>query len=160
VLLTRPPLRPTPKDRPPCDLHVLGTPPAFVLSQDQTRHPSIVSLFPSAHPRHFRMRRADRSSTLTCICVVCTTQSNDMMLRSHPEASARRTMTRATASRGNLDVLLLLTLQLSRFLIGNDSQPLLIRASPRLSRDTPLDYHRTHGAVKGIFARLPRSSCS
>ena len=32
VLLTRPPL--TPKG--PLDLHVLGTPPAFVLSQDQT----------------------------------------------------------------------------------------------------------------------------
>ena len=32
MLLTRPPL--TPKG--PLDLHVLGTPPAFVLSQDQT----------------------------------------------------------------------------------------------------------------------------
>ena len=36
VLLTRPPL-PTPKRR-TFDLHVLGTPPAFILSQDQTRH--------------------------------------------------------------------------------------------------------------------------
>jgi hypothetical protein len=27
--------------RTPCDLHVLGTPPAFVLSQDQTRHSKI-----------------------------------------------------------------------------------------------------------------------
>ena len=34
VLLTRPPLEP-PK-RFSLDLHVLGTPPAFVLSQDQT----------------------------------------------------------------------------------------------------------------------------
>ena len=34
VLLTRPPLA-TPKEY-PFDLHVLGTPPAFVLSQDQT----------------------------------------------------------------------------------------------------------------------------
>ena len=32
ALLTRPPL--TPKD--PFDLHVLGLPPAFILSQDQT----------------------------------------------------------------------------------------------------------------------------
>ena len=37
VLLTRPPL-PLVAER-ACDLHVLGTPPAFILSQDQTRHP-------------------------------------------------------------------------------------------------------------------------
>ena len=38
VLLTRPPLTRIA----PCafDLHVLGTPPAFILSQDQTRHSS------------------------------------------------------------------------------------------------------------------------
>ena len=39
MLLTRPPLGTVPKDHTPSDLHVLGTPPAFVLSQDQTRHP-------------------------------------------------------------------------------------------------------------------------
>ena len=36
VLLTRPPLRKQPKSFSPFDLHVLGVPPAFVLSQDQT----------------------------------------------------------------------------------------------------------------------------
>ena len=36
ALLTRSPLTSTPKDGRPFDLHVLGTPPAFVLSQDQT----------------------------------------------------------------------------------------------------------------------------
>ena len=36
VLLTRPPLTLDPKVRRPFDLHGLGTPPAFVLSQDQT----------------------------------------------------------------------------------------------------------------------------
>ena len=36
VLLTRPPLGLFPKKLPSLDLHVLGTPPAFVLSQDQT----------------------------------------------------------------------------------------------------------------------------
>ena len=51
ALLTRPPLRHpqiTPQ-MPPLDLHVLGTPPAFVLSQDQTLvfNPSD-SLFPSS----------------------------------------------------------------------------------------------------------------
>lgn len=36
VLLTRPPLIHFPKEVSSLDLHVLGTPPAFVLSQDQT----------------------------------------------------------------------------------------------------------------------------
>jgi hypothetical protein len=36
VLLTRSPLTTTPKSNGPFDLHVLSTPPAFVLSQDQT----------------------------------------------------------------------------------------------------------------------------
>jgi hypothetical protein len=40
VLLTRPPLPLAPKSERTFDLHVLGTPPAFILSQDQTRHPS------------------------------------------------------------------------------------------------------------------------
>jgi hypothetical protein len=39
VLLTRSPLDQVPKALIPFDLHVLGTPPAFVLSQDQTLHP-------------------------------------------------------------------------------------------------------------------------
>ena len=38
VLLTRSPLSPHPKTRLSFDLHVLGTPPAFILSQDQTLH--------------------------------------------------------------------------------------------------------------------------
>ena len=36
ALLTRPPLEHLPKHLSPLDLHVLSTPPAFVLSQDQT----------------------------------------------------------------------------------------------------------------------------
>ena len=36
ALLTRSPLSEKPKLFTPFDLHVLGTPPAFVLSQDQT----------------------------------------------------------------------------------------------------------------------------
>ena len=39
VLLTRPPLPPPLAKGRTFDLHVLGTPPAFILSQDQTRHP-------------------------------------------------------------------------------------------------------------------------
>src|SRR5260370_14495886 len=47
VLLTRPPLPLVPKNKRTFDLHVLGTPPAFILSQDQTRHP--LSMSPPAH---------------------------------------------------------------------------------------------------------------
>ena len=36
ALLTRPPLSFVPKYAAPFDLHVLSTPPAFILSQDQT----------------------------------------------------------------------------------------------------------------------------
>ena len=36
ALLTRSPLSSAPKDTFPFDLHVLGTPPTFILSQDQT----------------------------------------------------------------------------------------------------------------------------
>src|SRR5438067_2570174 len=38
VLLNRLPLKKQPKSLPPLDLHTLGTPLAFVLSQDQTLH--------------------------------------------------------------------------------------------------------------------------
>jgi hypothetical protein len=94
----------------------------------------------------------------TGICVVCTTQSNDMMLCLHLEAPLAQWLT--PPNQNNFIVLLLLTLQLSKCLANNDTQPLLISASPRLSRDTPLDYHRTHGTVKRVFARHPRSQCS
>src|SRR5205823_5725356 len=43
VLLTRPPLAPSLATESAFDLHVLGTPPAFILSQDQTRHPTVLS---------------------------------------------------------------------------------------------------------------------
>ena len=41
ALLTRPPLRTVPKGDSPFDLHVLSTPPAFILSQDQTLNKSL-----------------------------------------------------------------------------------------------------------------------
>src|SRR5690348_11171881 len=41
VLLTRPPLTSRASSLRPLDLHVLGTPPAFVLSQDQTLNKSL-----------------------------------------------------------------------------------------------------------------------
>ena len=44
ALRTRPPLSPLPKEGLPSDLHVLGLPLAFILSQDQTLRCNIVSL--------------------------------------------------------------------------------------------------------------------
>ena len=52
VLRTRPPLIPWPKPKDPSDLHVLRTPPAFVLSQDQTLQEN--SLAPSNAVSHER----------------------------------------------------------------------------------------------------------
>ena len=46
ALLTRSPLSDPPKKITPFDLHVLGTPPAFVLSQDQT----LKKLYPNGLP--------------------------------------------------------------------------------------------------------------
>ena len=43
VLLTRPPLVSLLKEIHSLDLHVLGTPPAFVLSQDQTLDYIVIS---------------------------------------------------------------------------------------------------------------------
>jgi hypothetical protein len=51
VLLTRSPLEYLPKEAFPLDLHVLGTPPAFVLSQDQTlREEALVAGSPGPKP--------------------------------------------------------------------------------------------------------------
>ena len=46
VLLTRPPLRISVNQYSPFDLHVLGVPPAFVLSQDQTLYDNCISYYP------------------------------------------------------------------------------------------------------------------
>jgi hypothetical protein len=62
VLLTRPPL-PALASR-TFDLHVLGTPPAFLLSQDQTRHSLL-----SGHPyerMHLHVERSQPNVALGC----------------------------------------------------------------------------------------------
>jgi hypothetical protein len=60
VLLTRPPL--TPKG--PLDLHVLGTPPAFVLSQDQTLNKCCGCSF------EHRLTCVTRLFLAWCVCLV------------------------------------------------------------------------------------------
>ena len=49
VLLTRPPLYYGPKPHSRCDLHVLGLPLTFALSQDQTLQLNLESLFTRFH---------------------------------------------------------------------------------------------------------------
>ena len=52
VLLTRSRLCPGPKPGSSLHLHVLSTPPAFVLSQDQTLREELLGASPRAHTRH------------------------------------------------------------------------------------------------------------
>ena len=67
VLLTRPPLTVAPKSYDPFDLHVLSTPPAFVLSQDQTLTKLLgLSLFGS-YFRTFARFSAVRFSKTECV---------------------------------------------------------------------------------------------
>ena len=92
VLLTRSPLEyPPPKWRAfPFDLHVLSTPPAFVLSQDQTLQPqhtqkrvlrkqkqnkivfqACISLTRATHPHHYQGRGVRHPhNTSVWVCVV------------------------------------------------------------------------------------------
>ena len=63
ALLTRAPLRRQPKSTSPFDLHVLGTPPAFVLSQDQTLE------LKSSHASAFRLPRAHFFSGLEFLLI-------------------------------------------------------------------------------------------
>jgi hypothetical protein len=62
VLLSRPPLHP----KVPFDLHVLGTPPAFILSQDQTLHRNCQEPFSLIRTNGFRrsLNRSSRSPPL------------------------------------------------------------------------------------------------
>src|SRR5216684_7705966 len=47
------------------DLHVLGTPPAFILSQDQTRHPSCLCTPASRQERHLHLSDPGQVMTLS-----------------------------------------------------------------------------------------------
>ena len=72
VLLTRSRLCPRPKPGSSLHLHVLSTPPAFVLSQDQTLHESLAWFqirtdrgIPRAGRLHCQIRKVVKSSMLT-----------------------------------------------------------------------------------------------
>ncbi len=117
MLRTRPPLGRIPlRACSPFDLHVLSTPPAFVLSQDQTRHTEHICLGPPGDLRRAVMSKA-------CSSVVessCTTQSApgfSLRLR-HPRPRGRDPSAKRLARFARIPVacaVLLLTLQLSTF---------------------------------------------
>jgi hypothetical protein len=62
VLLTRSPLGHLPEGRASLDLHVLSTPPAFVLSQDQTLHQCLLM---SARTRNIDLEHRDPTGWVT-----------------------------------------------------------------------------------------------
>jgi hypothetical protein len=123
VFLTRPPLPPLPKKERTFDLHVLGTPPAFILSQDQTRHPCFY--------RATCMRCAPQveSSFVRCVSrdpgqAVAVLDTLHLAVRRFALASPNRRIQASLFDRnccGRLRVspvaVLLSTLQLSRFMI-------------------------------------------
>jgi hypothetical protein len=108
--------RVAPERTPSSDLHVLRTPPAFVLSQDQTRHPSSLQ-----SDRHTLMRTERftfylRSQVLRLLFCVCSKVTTSAITKPHScrlaEALLRGPRTRVYAA------LLLLTLQLFRYALG------------------------------------------
>ncbi len=116
--VTHPSATPSGRSQRTFDLHVLGTPPAFILSQDQTRHPFVLS-------RHLRTQRQVGSSL-----AVSSRDPGQAVVISH--LAVRRfihtralSRTRASFLTGtvvdacaSLPVAVLLsTLQLSRFII-------------------------------------------
>ena len=90
VFLTRPPLCSFPPklQTAPLDLHVLGTPPAFTLSQDQTLqailfrfNPSFVSSFSGGCYSYFNDRPQPSVSIFTTLSTFC---QDPFFLRSQP----------------------------------------------------------------------------
>ena len=76
ALLTRLPLRFTRASSriSPFDLHVLGTPPAFVLSQDQTLHDSLIAHLFALLPRTFVIDSGLYIQTRTLALIHCIVQ--------------------------------------------------------------------------------------
>ena len=70
ALLTRPPLEDHPKAIPPLDLHVLSTPPAFVLSQDQTLSFNPVYILTGFPAKYQLIRNYCHNFAFLFVCIV------------------------------------------------------------------------------------------
>ena len=116
VLLTRPPLTVAPKGHDPFDLHVLSTPPAFVLSQDQTltkllgsslfgsllsyvRSLFCCSVFKDRAGPHRRAALAATSVTILRAAHVCNRNVLDPRSRLAQPSAARRKLRTLRATR-------------------------------------------------------------
>src|SRR5207302_7311516 len=85
ALLSRLPLDP----KVPCDLHVLGTPPAFTLSQDQTLHHDLTDVAFDPFGTLDRSRASKESVSAICCCL-------------HPRRSCVHTSSRSLLLSGTL----------------------------------------------------------
>ena len=108
--------RVAPERTPSSDLHVLRTPPAFVLSQDQTRHPSSLQSDRRTLMRAARFTFYLRSRVLRLSFCFCSKVTTSAITKPHfrrlAEALLRGPRTRVYAA------LLFLTLQLFRYARG------------------------------------------
>ena len=102
VLLTRSPLEHPPKEAFPLDLHVLSTPPAFVLSQDQTlqqkpkeKNPSR-KILPKPQP-HKRARKQTIGTGISS--TLLSSQRTTTHRNRSPDQAARLRGTRSTLLR-------------------------------------------------------------
>ncbi len=149
MLRTRPPLGRIPlRACSPFDLHVLSTPPAFVLSQDQTRHTERICLGPPGD-----LRRAVASEA--CSSVVessCTTQSAPGMYALRPALSTLRSSRHQPSVSHVLRAFPLLALYC--FSLFSCQRSVSSRGeSPRVaapSRGHPLNISPSLKGVKGI----------
>ena len=65
ALLTRSPLSPRPKPGIPFDLHVLSTPPAFILSQNRTLHKKTMRRHPKDDSKNKEIDNPYKERTIT-----------------------------------------------------------------------------------------------
>ncbi len=93
------------------DLHVLGTPPAFILSQDQTRHPICVCTVALARGGHVHVCVELRSRPSTVVAWLV--RRKTLILR----PCDRRSLILTGTARLQTVAVLLSTLQLSRFIL-------------------------------------------
>ena len=118
MLLTRPPLPLFPKKHRTFDLHVLGTPPAFILSQDQTRHPWFYLPLSLTHAYCVHTKEGSCPRSLSCdpgqAVICCTWLFADSCSRSLQNESLLFDRNCCVRVRVHPVAVLLSTLQLSR----------------------------------------------
>jgi hypothetical protein len=120
VLLTRPPLPRSLSTTRSFDLHVLGTPPAFILSQDQTRHPWFYLPLSRTHAPGVFAKEGSCPRSLSCdpgqAVIRCTWLFADSCSRSLQNESLLFDRNWCARLRVHSVAVLLSTLQLSKYM--------------------------------------------